>query len=135
MAYHKYVGHKARQIRGGVRVIAVPQDEHSTTTAFGVDFPRGYWVNTGAMAKEHQDILSGNPGFVHADKPEKGEPVVEKPTVGPLHVMSDPNDDSHLYTVVEDEPVKGATLHEGDDDEDGPHKDAVHPSPPHKGTK
>lgn len=109
MGYHQYKGHKARMVRNGARVRAVPPDEHSTTTAFGVDFPRGYWVNTGGLPQEHQDRLSGNPGFTAADKPPKGEPVIEKPDIGPIHMLNDPHDDSADWADADEEaPSKGA---------------------------
>lgn len=88
--FAKYVGHKVRIRRGGQWIRAVPQDEHSTTTAFGTDFPRGFWVSVAHLLPEYQKKLSENRGFAFADAPASNEPVVkpEDMVIGPIHGSS-----------------------------------------------
>lgn len=113
MAYAKYIGHKVRQVRNGVRVRAVPQDEHSTTTAFGTDFPRGYWVPLDHLEEAHQDKLAGNPGFVVAAEPPSGEPVIAPEDVvsGPAHSAASKDPWADAEDV--DEPQPKATMSSG----------------------
>lgn len=94
--YAKYVGHRVRMRRGGAFVKMMPPDEHSTTTAFGTDFPRGFWVPIGHLDPMHQKKLAGNPGFVTAEEPAAKEPVVapEDMVVGPTHRMGLSGDES-----------------------------------------
>lgn len=85
--FAKYRGHKVRMRRHGMLIKAVPQDEHSTTNAFGTDFPRGFWVPIGHLLPEYQAKLATNPGFVVSDTAPSGEPVIapEDMYVGPIH--------------------------------------------------
>lgn len=77
----KYIGHKQRVLRGNAYVRMVPRDEHSTTEAFGTEFPRGFWVPIDHLSQEHQEKLAHNPGFTVASSPVKNEPVVAKEDV------------------------------------------------------
>lgn len=89
--FAKYVGHKVRMRRQGMLIKAVPQDEHSTTNAFGTDFPRGYWVSIGHLLPEYQAKLATNPGFRTSETAPSGEPVLaaEDMYIGPIHGSGD----------------------------------------------
>lgn len=95
----KYLGHKVKTRRGNAFVKMVPQDEHSTTTAFGTDFPRGFWVPVNHLSAVHRDKLAGNPGFAFSDTVPGGEPSVkpEDMVIGSPHSLGNPDADLPVY--------------------------------------
>lgn len=113
MAFAKYNGHKAIHVRGGVRVRAVPQDEHSTSTAFGTDFPRGFWVPIDHLSPAHQKKLVGNPGFSVVDTVPAGQPVLdpEDVVIGPAHTNNPTSVEA--FEEVDDMPPKATTAGKG----------------------